>query len=105
MTRYAVENASRQNYDAALFEFLQHYEYRGTEWRPGFGPTEFEGVWEGLRSRFWISRTEQNLLEAIAMYKSDLFGMFAPGVDLLDIGDDFRRRISSVEGVSIAQGF
>ncbi|MEZ5955908.1 MAG: hypothetical protein R3C27_01665 [Hyphomonadaceae bacterium] len=104
LTRFTVESASCQAYEAALHGFLQHYRYRDTEWRPGFGSMNFEGVWESLRTHFWISR-DQNVLEALAMYKTQLFSMIAPGVDVLAIGDDFSRRISSVEGVHFEQGF
>lgn len=104
LTRFTVEDAAQQAYEAALRGFLQHYGYHDTEWRPGFGSTNIEGVWEGPWTHFWICK-DQNVLEALAMYKPDLLSMIAPGVDVLKIGDDFSRRISSIEGVRFEQGF
>lgn len=103
--RFTIEDSAREMYEAALHEFLRRYAYRETEWRPRFLEMPFEGVWEGLRTHFWIGAPEPNILEAWVVYKDDLFGAFAPGPDVWDIGEDFQHMISAVEGVRIEQGY
>lgn len=104
-TRYTVDASASTAYRRALQAFVQRCGYHETNWRPNYGSWNFEGVYEGLRTRFWISRVEPGLFEVLFDHKWDFIGMFAPGAEVTDIGRDFERTICSVEGVRIAEGY
>lgn len=103
-TRFVVDDTARASYRDALDDFLRHYGYRASEWRPSYGYWEFDGVYEGLRTRFWIAKLDPSRFEAWFTYKDDLFGAFASGAKLLEIVKDFERRILAT-GAHIEDGY
>lgn len=100
---FDVDAEASPRFMEALRSFTRTYGYRRLDSATHGVQSLGDYVFEGWRTKFWITQDEPGRFSAAFVRRTDLWAMFGPQADLFAIADDFKRVIARVDGVRIRE--